>query len=252
LTDTELDAQLDEIGKEEAGIEVRLQELRTSITGADAMKSGIASAHELLRTLRQRLDQPVSWGLKRKLIEVLVSGVRVDTVEEDGVKQSKITVTYRFNEPSQALPLVLPQNDTTGRVIRIPTEPRTIGDHIRRRRLALKLMQKDVATRIGVDETSVFNWEANTSQPALRYMPAVIEFLGYDPLPAPTTVGERIVRRRTALGMSQKDAARTLGVDPSTLARWERGERDPAGAFADAVNRFIAGTSKDRPSARVG
>jgi hypothetical protein len=34
-------------------------------------------------------------------------------------------------------------------------------------------------------------------------MPAVIEFLGYNPLPAPTTIGERIVRRRTALGMSQ-------------------------------------------------
>ena len=37
--------------------------------------------------------------------------------------------------------------------------------------------------------------------------------------------GERLVRRRTSLGLSQKEAAKRLGVDPGTLARWERGER---------------------------
>jgi len=35
-----------------------------------------------------------------------------------------------------------------------------------------------------VDTTSVFNWEAKTSQPDLKYMPAVTRFLGYNPLPA--------------------------------------------------------------------
>ena len=100
--------------------------------------------------LRQRLDQPVSWELKRKLMEVLVAGIRVETVEEDGVKQGKITVSYRFNEPGQGLSLVLPHNYSAGRVIRIPTDLQTIGDHIRRRRLALKLMQKEVASQIGV------------------------------------------------------------------------------------------------------
>jgi DNA-binding XRE family transcriptional regulator len=43
------------------------------------------------------------------------------------------------------------------------------GDHIRPRRLTLKLEQKEVARQIGVDKTSVFNWEANTSQPDLRF-----------------------------------------------------------------------------------
>ncbi len=31
-----------------------------------------------------------------------------------------------------------------------------------------------------------------------------------------------------------------MGVDPSTLAKWERGEREPAGDFATRVKRFLA------------
>ncbi len=137
------------------------------------------------------------------------------------------------------MPLVLPQSYSTGRVVRIPVAPQTVGDHIRKRRLALKMLQKDVAEQLGVDKTSVFNWEANTSAPEIRYIPAIIDFLGYNPLPEATTWGERLVRHRTSLGMTQKEAARRLGVDQGTLARWERGEREPAVAFLSRVKRFL-------------
>ena len=58
-----------------------------------------------------------------------------------------------------------------------------MGNHIGLRRLGLKLEPKEVAERIGVHETSVFNWEPNTAQPDLRSTPSVIEFLGDNPLP---------------------------------------------------------------------
>ena len=106
--------------------------------------------------------------------------IRGDTVEECGVKQTKTTVTYRFHQPD-AMPLVLPQSYSAARVVRIPVQPKTIGDHLRRRRLALKLLQRDVAERLGVTESSVWNWEANGSQPDFRYMPAIIGFLGLQP-----------------------------------------------------------------------
>ena len=98
---------------------------------------------------------------------------------------------------------------------------------------------RTVGERIGVDTTSVFNWEANTSQPDLKYMPAVIQFLGYNPLPAADTLGERLVRHRTSLGMTQGEAAKRLGVDPGTLARSERGEREPAGSLLGRAERFL-------------
>jgi len=75
------------------------------------------------------------------------------------------------------------------------------------------MLQKDVAEQLGVDKTSVFNWEANTSKPEIRYMPAIIRFLGYNPLPAANTLAEQLIRQRTSLGLLQKDAAGRIGVD---------------------------------------
>ena len=92
-------------------------------------------------------------------------------------------------------------------------------DHIRKRRLGLKLFQKDVAEQLGVEKT--------------------IEFLGCDPLPPASTLAEQLVRKRTSLGLSQEESAKRLGVDPSTLAKWERGERKPGGVFLGRVKRFL-------------
>jgi transcriptional regulator with XRE-family HTH domain len=187
------------------------------------------------------------------LIEVLVAGIRVETVELHGVKQARIVTTYRFAEPSQPMPLVLAQSYITGKVVRIPVEPKTIGDHIRRRRLELKLLHKDVAKQLGVCQPSVYNWEANRSEPDIRYMPAVIRFLGYDPLPGVQGFGEQLVQRRVALGLSQKEAAKRIGVDPGTLAKWERGEREPTGRSQELVKRFLdAGKTEDSDVQRVG
>jgi DNA-binding transcriptional regulator YiaG len=71
-------------------------------------------------------------------------------------------------------------------------------------------------------------------------MPAVIRFLGYSPLPPPVTWAERLVRGRTALGLSRKASAAQMRVDQATLARWERGEREPTGRFALVAERFLA------------
>lgn len=65
----------------------------------------------------------------------------------------------------------------------------------------------------------------------------VIEFLGYDPRPEPSAIGERITFWRTARGLSQEEMARRLGVDPSTLAKWESGRRVPRGPWRDAALR---------------
>ena len=49
--------------------------------------------------------------------------------------------------------------------------------------MMLKLLQRDVAEQLGVDKTSVHNWEANHTKPDLQYMPAIVRFLRYNPLP---------------------------------------------------------------------
>ena len=62
-----------------------------------------------------------------------------------------------------------------------PAELNTLGDHIRKRRLDLGLTQREVARKLGVTESTIWNWEANRSSRQLRFMPKIIAFLGYDP-----------------------------------------------------------------------
>lgn len=103
-------------------------------------------------------------------------------------------------------------------------EPTTIGDHLRKRRLILGLTQAEMATQLGVNEWTVGNWENDETRPVLRFIPAIIQFLGYDPEPPnPVTVAEHLKAKRRELGWSQKEAARHLGVDPATWSSWEAG-----------------------------
>jgi hypothetical protein len=96
-----------------------------------------------------------------------------------------------------------------------------------------------------------FNWErtgeANTSAPEIRYIPAIIRFLGYSPLARANSLAEQLILRRTTLGMTQKEAARELDVDQGTLAKWEQGKREPQGAFLPLVKRFLLAESASGP-----
>ena len=56
----------------------------------------------------------------------------------------------------------------------------------------------------------------------------VIQFLGYVPYDTSTLAfGDRLVFMRRLSGISQKELAHRLDVDPTTLARWERGKGRP-------------------------
>jgi transcriptional regulator with XRE-family HTH domain len=104
----------------------------------------------------------------------------------------------------------------------------------------LGLLQKEVAERIECDTATITNWELNHSSPELRFTPRIIAFLGYDPCDRGSgTLGERIVACRQRMGLSQKKFARRLGVDPTTVARWERGEGRPSRKLWKRLAAFL-------------
>jgi transcriptional regulator with XRE-family HTH domain len=106
-----------------------------------------------------------------------------------------------------------------------PKYLKSIGDHIRKKRLDLGLLQRDVAAQIGVSQDTIYNWERNANSPQVHELPAVIRFLGYNPLPLARTAPDRLVRARHELGLTQKAMAGRLGIDPTTLARREKGKK---------------------------
>ena len=99
----------------------------------------------------------------------------------------------------------------------------TLGDHIKNRRLALGLLQRQVAAELGTNETTLFRWERNMAQPQIRYLPRILKFLGYDPFPVTLSLADKLLAARRTLGLTQKAFAERLGVDPTTLRKWKQG-----------------------------
>lgn len=106
--------------------------------------------------------------------------------------------------------------------------PQTLGDKIRNRRLELSLLQKDVAVILGTVEESIYRWETNKNEPEIKYMPKIIEFLGYFPFEIDTaTIGGQIKKYRYLHGLSQEHLANQLNIDKSTVFHFEKGKHNP-------------------------
>jgi DNA-binding XRE family transcriptional regulator len=121
-----------------------------------------------------------------------------------------------------------------------PAKLITLGNHLRKRRLNLGLLQSDVAQKIGVDKTTIHNWETNQNNPSLHFIPRIIEFIGYFPFDSPADQGLAIRTYRKATGITRKLMAKELGINPSTLAKWEKGKGKPSSELLEKVNALFS------------
>jgi len=100
-----------------------------------------------------------------------------------------------------------------------PIELISYGDNLRKKHLGLNLSQPQVAKIINVTTDSITNLELNLNDPNLNQIPKIISFLEYTP-----TINEYSIKKyRLENGLSQKELAKILGIDPTTLSRIERG-----------------------------
>lgn len=101
------------------------------------------------------------------------------------------------------------------------------------------MLQREAADRLGVDPMTVTNWELNRTKPALRLLPRLFQFLGYIPYPAGQSWADRLRSSRRNLGLLQERLAGLLGVDESTVARWERGSRQPGREHLERLKALL-------------
>lgn len=109
-----------------------------------------------------------------------------------------------------------------------PKELKTLGDHLKKKRLDLKMTQKEVAARLQTTVCTYRDWERKMRNPSFQYVPRIVDFLGYIPFDMEfENLGQKILAYRQLLGFRQKDLAKLLGVDPSTIKRWENNQSCP-------------------------
>jgi DNA-binding transcriptional regulator YiaG len=117
--------------------------------------------------------------------------------------------------------------------------------------MQLGLYQRQLADLLGVTVSCIWNWENNAAEPATRCLPIIFRFLGYNPLPKPSSLAEKIVRFRHTLGLTQEALSRKLGVDESTIAHWEQGRGRPTSLYRMLIETLIAdGEVSEMPETR--
>ena len=73
------------------------------------------------------------------------------------------------------------------RGIQVPKHPTTIGGHLRRRRLKLKILQSEAAQKLQVSTRTLSLWECDSVFPTAPHHPQIAEYLGFNPF---TTVAK--------------------------------------------------------------
>lgn len=149
------------------------------------------------------------------------------------------------------------------RGVSVPRDPKTLGEHLKRRRVQLGQKQAEAARILGISTVSLSRWELDKGFPSWGYQQAVIDYLGYDPFKdfgiqdpygnetgfvafssaeglAP--IGLLLHRRRLELKLTVKECARKLGVDPKSVIGWEKGRHEPCRRTRERVKQML-GTS---------
>lgn len=100
-----------------------------------------------------------------------------------------------------------------------------------------------MATQLGVNEWTVGNWESGQTKPVLRFIPAIIRFLGYDPEPpSPTMIAEHLKAKRRDLGWSDQYSVAFYHHELNEAKLLESSSHFTGDAYVDAYSEAHATT----------
>lgn len=101
--------------------------------------------------------------------------------------------------------------------------------------------------RMSVSERTLRAWETSRA-PDIEHWPRIIEFLGFEPWPVPTTPAQKLQAARRRHGLSIAEAARVLAVDPSTFWWWEHGRTPHRHEHIARIAAFVGDAPKACPA----
>jgi DNA-binding transcriptional regulator YiaG len=68
-------------------------------------------------------------------------------------------------------------------VRRYPAAPKTLGDHLRKKRVDMQLSMTQLAKLLefGITDSAIEKWEKNQNRPTEEHRKLIVEFLGFNP-----------------------------------------------------------------------
>ena len=117
--------------------------------------------------------------------------------------------------------------------------PQPLGEHLKKRRRELGLLQREAGERMGVSAETVANWETDATRPVASQFKPVVAFLDYDPTPTPSSLAQRFEAKRRTLGVTLEQVARYLGWDEGSLRRYLKGTWRLSSERAAALEQFL-------------
>jgi hypothetical protein len=94
---------------------------------------------------------------------------------------------------------------------------------------------------MGVTASTIWNWGNGWSSITLSCIPKVIEFLGYNPIPWPDDLMERLAWYKQVNGLTLEHLGAEMGCDPEHLADWLSGRQNPCRRNLEISKSFLAG-----------
>jgi DNA-binding XRE family transcriptional regulator len=145
---------------------------------------GITTGGIVFSTLRRAFDldsvlaQKPEWFLLLKTPNLLDQHLISPVMEKIQLKNICLLLSlcpFQISRPRHLFPPHWKSNQ------RVPVQPMTLGEHIKKHRLELHWLQTDVAVKIGISSTSVSNWERGITSPSRKMTKKIQEFLDYTP-----------------------------------------------------------------------
>jgi transcriptional regulator with XRE-family HTH domain len=142
----------------------------------------------------------------------------------------------------------------------VSKQPKSIGEHLRKRRFRIGIRQSEAAQRLGISERTLSLWECDEVYPAWPQQPALIDYLGYDPFVNPElgrpkgnetpvvailapngslTIGQQIRKLRMESRKTLTGCAKELNVSIKTMRDWETGRRKPSSRLLKQITAFL-------------
>jgi len=99
MSEASLDLQMKEVNDEESSLKAEFQRIQSELLKAQNSNESLLSVENILFKLRLNLDAELSWDVKKEIVDALVEGIRVETVETEKGKKPFVKVKYRFEKP---------------------------------------------------------------------------------------------------------------------------------------------------------